>query len=151
MASYNLISDGTFTLFDRVFNDFADDDISSIAFPNDLVGMKTGKDGNTIFVKNETGRNATATIRLIRGSSDDRFLITKLAAMKADFASAELAYGEFVIRLGDGDGNVARDVYTMQAGLISKPVEGKENTSGDTTQGVSVYTIMFAEASRSIQ
>lgn len=151
MTTYNLVSDGTLTLFDRVMNDFADDDVSAITFPNELVTLKTGKNGNTIFSKNEPGRNAVATIRLIRGSSDDQFMQSKLALMKQDFVSAELAFGQFALRLGDGSGNVARDVYTLTAGVITRPVEGKENVSGDTSQGVAVYNVTFADADRSIQ
>lgn len=151
MATYNLVSDGTLTLYDRVFTDFADDDISAITFPNDLVTIKTGKNGNTIYSKNEAGRNASAVIRLIRGSSDDQFMQTKLTLQKKDFVSTELANGEFAMRLGDGAGNVARDVYTLLGGVVTRTPDGKENVSGDTVQGVSIYTIMFADAERSIQ
>lgn len=151
MATYNLVSDGTLTLWDRVFNDFADDDISAITFPNDLVTVKTGKNGNTIYSKNEPGRNATCVLRLIRGSSDDQFVQNRLSEMKRDFVSTQLADGEFAMRLGDGDGNVIRDVYTLKGGVVTRPVDGKENVSGDTTQGVSVYNITFADADRSIQ
>lgn len=151
MPTYNLVSDGTLTLYDRVFNDFADDDISAITFPNDLVTVKTGKNGNTIYSKNEPGRNATAVLRLIRGSSDDQFMQTKLSLMKQDFVATELAFGEFAMRLGDGSGNIARDVYTLKGGVITRPVDGKENVSGDTAQGVSVYNLVFADADRSIQ
>lgn len=151
MTTYNLVSDGTLTLWDRVFNDFADDDISAITFPNDLVTLKTGKNGNTIYSKNEPGRNATAVVRLIRGSSDDQFIQNKLTSMKRDFVSTELASGEFALRLGDGSGNIARDVYTLKGGVITRIPDGKENVSGDTVQGVSIYTINFADADRSIQ
>lgn len=151
MATFNLTSDGTLTLWDRVFTDFADDDISAITFPNDLVTVKTGKNGNTIFSKNEPGRNATATIRLIRGSGDDQFVQSILSTMKADFVSSQLAYGQFAMRLGNGLGETVTDVYTLQAGIITKMPEGKENVSGDSSQGVVVYTIVFADASRSIQ
>lgn len=151
MSTYNLAADGTLTLYGRVFANFADGDISSITFPNEFVNLQTGKNGNTIYTKNEAGRNAMATLRLIRGSSDDQFLQTKFATMKKDFVSTELAFGEFALRLGDGYGNIARDVYTLQGGAITKPVEGKENVSGDASQGVSIYTITFADGDRSIQ
>lgn len=151
MGTYNLVADGTFTVYDRVLNDFADDDISTITFPNDFIGLKSGKNGNTIYTRNETGRNAQAVLRLIRGSSDDIFLQEKLAALRADFATAELAFGSFRLRIGDGEGNVTTDVYTLTAGIISKQVEVKENVSGDTNQGVTVYTMMFADAERTIQ
>ena len=87
----------------------------------------------------------------MKGSSDDQFLQGKISAMEADFVATELATGEFVKRLGDGQGNVARDVYTLLGGVIVKRVDGKENASGDTNQGVAVYNMVFAKAVRSIQ
>lgn len=151
MTTYNITSDDTITLWNRVFNDFADGDVSIITFPNDIVTMKTGKSQNTIYSKNEPGNNATAVLRLIRGGTDDQFLQGKIAAMQQDFVAQELATGEFVKRMGDGQGNVARDVYTMLGGVITRQVDGKENVEGDTSQGVAVYNLSFAKAVRSIQ
>ncbi len=151
MTTFTVTSDDTLTLWGRVFNDFADDDVSSVSFPNNAVSVKTGKNQNTIFAKDEKGNNANVVVRLMKGSSDDQFLQGKIAAMEADFVATELATGEFVKRLGDGQGNVARDVYTLLGGVIVKRVDGKENASGDTNQGVAVYNMVFAKAVRSIQ
>ena len=106
---------------------------------------------NTIFAKDETGSNATVILRIIRGSSDDRFLAGKLSAMQRDFVGQALATGEFVKRLGDGQGNIIRNVYTLLGGTFKKNVDGKENVSGDTEQAVSVYTLAFAQAVPSYQ
>lgn len=150
--SINVITaEDTFSVYDRVLSDFADDDASTISFDADIVRTKTGKNKNTIFAKDETGSNATVTLRLIRGSSDDRFMAGKLAEMQRDFVSHVLATGEFVKRLGDGQGNIIRDVYTLLGGTFKKNVDGKENVSGDTEQGVAVYTMMFANVKRSQQ
>lgn len=151
MSIFTVTSDDTLTLWGRVFNDFADDDITTVAFGNDLVTVKTGKNKNTIFAKNEQGNNANVVLRLMKGSSDDQFMQAKLAAMAADFVSTELATGQFVKRLGDGQGNVKRDVYTLLGGVIVRPVDGKENSSGDTGQAVAVYNMTFSNAVRSIQ
>lgn len=151
MPTFTITSDDTLTLKNRVFTDLADDDVSAITFPNDLVTVKTGKNQNTIFAKNETGNNCNLVLRLIRGSADDQFMQTELTKMQRDFVAAELFNGEFVKRLGDGQENVIRDVYTMLGGVITRPVEGKENTSGDTVQAVSIYNLTFARAQRSIQ
>lgn len=151
MATYTVTSDDTLTVFDRVFTDYADDDVTVISFPNDNVTVKTGKNRNTIFSKNEPGNNANLVLRLMRGSGDDQFMQARIAEMEADFVSAQLANGEFVKRLGDGQGNVARDVYTLQGGVIVRRVDGKENVSGDISQGVAVYNMTFAMAQRSIQ
>lgn len=151
MPTYTITSDDTFTIYDRNIVDLATDDVSSITFPNDLVTMQTGKNKNTIYSKDEKGNNADVVLRVMRGSSDDQFLQGKIAEMNKDFVSAQLASGQFVKRLGDGEGNVRRDVYTLLGGVITKQVEGKENTSGDTEQAVAIYNFKFAQAARSIQ
>jgi len=151
MGTYNIVADGTLTLYDRVFTDFADDDISTFTHQNDLVAMKTGKNANSIYSKNETGRNATAVLRLIRGSSDDIFMQEKVAQIRKDFATAELAFGSFRLRIGDGEGDVTSDVYQLSGGIVTRQVDVKENVSGDTTQGVSIYNMAFADSERTIQ
>lgn len=151
MPTFTITSEDTITLWDRVFTDLADDDSTAITFPNDNVKVKTGKNKNTIFAKDETGNNANLVLRVIRGSGDDQFVQTKLSQMEADFVSTTLCNGEFVKRLGDGQGNVKRDVYTLLGGVIVRRVDGKENSSGDTAQAVSVYNMTFAQAARIIQ
>lgn len=151
MTTFTVTGDDTVVLNGRVLGDLATDDVSHITFPNELVKMKTGKNQNTIFAKDETGNNGSMAIRLVRGSSDDQFMQGVIAQSQKDFVATVLLTGQFVKRLGDGQGNTLRDVYLLQGGVISKQVEGKENTSGDVEQAVSVYTIMFALATRSIQ
>ena len=151
MSTFNLTSDDTLTLYGRVFYDFADDAVTSITFPNEYVTVKTGKNQNTLYSKNEAGNNANLVLRLVRGSVDDQFLQSQIAKMQADFVSTTLASGEFVKRLGDGQGNIARDVYTLLGGVIVRRVDASENVSGDTEQAVAVYNITFAKAVRSIQ
>ncbi len=147
----NIVGSDTFIIYDRVINDFADGDVSTVTFNNDMVGVKTGKNGNTIYALNETGRNATATLRIMIGSSDDIFLQSKIAAMLKDFSETQLADGQLVKNVGDGAGNITRDVYTFSGGVITRQVDGKTNLEGDTVQGVAIYNITFAQAARSIQ
>lgn len=150
MATTTVTGNAVATLFDRNLVDMADGDNFSITFPNDLMAVTTGKNGNTIFAKNETGNVANVVVRINRSSSDDRFLAGKLAEMERDPATFTLAEGEFVIRSGDGQGNVFNDIYTLQGGVFVRKVDGKENLNGDTEQAVSVYNMTFARASRSI-
>lgn len=150
MATFTITGDDTLTLFNRVFVDIADGDTSAIAFPNDLVAMKTGKNGNAIYAKNAQGNNADLTLRLIKGSSDDEFLQSQLDAQERDFPSFALANGSFVKRLGDGLGNVKLEKFQMQGGVIRKTPDSKENVEGDTEQAVTVYQLMFTRAGRSI-
>jgi hypothetical protein len=151
MGLFNVTSDDTLTLYDRVFNDLSMDDVTTITFPNEVVMTKTGKNENTIFARNSVGNNAVLVLRLMRGSNDDQFLQAKIADAQKDFVAQTLAKGQFVKRLGDGEGNVVNDVYTLLGGVITRNVDGKENVSGDVVQAESVYTITFASAQRSIQ
>lgn len=152
MASTDTITgDDTLTLFDRVIADLADGDTSMITYPNDLMTMSTGKNGNSIYAKNETGSNADLVLRLIKGSADDRFLQQKLTQANSDFAGQTLATGELVKRTGDGLGNITRVVTTLRGGMFQRRVDEKENVAGDTEQSVSIYRMKFARASRSIQ
>lgn len=146
-----ITADDTLTIYGKIITDFADGATSSFAFNNDLVGVKTGKNGNTIFSKNETGNNATAVLRIMRGSSDDRFLQSKMDEVERDFPSVVLAAGEFVKRIGDGNGNVVADVYQLEGGIFVRKVDTQENVEGDTEQGVSIYNLIFAYATRGIK
>ncbi len=150
MAIYTVTSNDTLTLNGHVFNDLSVDDVTMIAFPNDLITRKTGKNGNTIFAQNAQGLNADLTLRVNRGSSDDQFLQGIISNQPEDFPSTVLLAGTFVKRLGDGLGDVISDTYLLEGGVISKQVEGKENVSGDVTQAESVYNIKFATAKRNI-
>lgn len=151
MAVNAITADDTLTIFDRIISDFADGSNSTIAFNNDLIGAKTGKNGNTIYVRNETGHNAILTLRLIRGSADDRFLNQKLQQLEKDFPSFVLGEGEFVKRVGDGLGNVASDVYQLSGVCPQKKVDTQENVEGDTEQGAVVYTLFSSYTSRGIK
>jgi hypothetical protein len=150
MSVYTVTSNDTLTLNNHVFNDLSVDDVTTISFPNDIITRKTGKNGNTLYAQNATGINADMVLRLMRGSSDDQFMQGLIAAQPADFPSTQLLAGTFVKRLGDGLGNVISDVYNLSGGVISKQVEGKENVSGDVSQGESVYNLKFASAIRSL-
>lgn len=151
MAAFTVTSDDSLTLAGRVLVDFADADVTVVEFPNDLADSKTGKNGNGIISRNRQGDNATLTLRLLRGSSDDSFLQGLLNSALNNWTGQTLLTGEFVKQLGDGQGNVARDVYTFSGGFFSKKVNGKENVEGQTDQGASIYTIKFIDVERSIQ
>jgi hypothetical protein len=149
--TFTITGDDTLTIFGRVITDLAEGAVSSVVFNNDFVGMKTGKNGNTAFAKNETGNNADMTLRIMRGSADDQFLQARLQSMEDNFSGFVLAQGQFVKRLGDGQGNVVSDVYTLQGGVFPRKVGGLDNTDGETEQAVATYTLRFAYATRSIK
>lgn len=134
----------------RILADLATGDCVNLEFPNDLVDAKTGKNGNTIYAFNATGLVVNATIRLIRGSADDKFMNALNAQFLNDPPSFVLIAGEFVKRVGDGQGNINSDIYQLNGGVISKMPQGKENVEGDTEQAVTIWLIKFANSARSL-
>ena len=91
---------------------------------------------------------ATVTIRVLRGSSDDKFLNNLLASQRSNFASFILMTGEFIKKVGDGAGNVSRDTYIMSGGIFIKNVGGKNNAEGDTEQSVAIYELKYSNSPR---
>lgn len=147
---FTVTGNDTLTLNGHVFNDLATDDVTTIAFPNQLQTRKTGKNGNTIYAQNAQGLNADLTLRLMRGSADDQFMQGLINTAPTDYPSTELLSGTFVKRLGDGQGNVTSDTYRLAGGVISKIPDAKENVSGDTMQAETVYQVIFASGSRNL-
>ena len=110
----------------RIFADLADGDTGVLDFPNNLVEAKTGKNGNTIYAFNSTGAVCTLTVRVIRGSADDKYLNAEMNRYKLEPAAYTLIDGEIVKRIGDGLGNITNDVYSLDGGVVQKMPNAKE-------------------------
>jgi hypothetical protein len=150
MPTVSLTGQDTVFLGGRVFLDFADADNASLTFPNDISAVKTGKNGNSLYALNASGKQADLVLRLIRGSGDDLFLNYLLSVQLFDFPSMVLLNGQFVKRLGNGRGRISSDTYQCTGGIFSKQVEVKSNSEGDTEQSLSIYNLKFSNAERSI-
>lgn len=151
MSVISLTGNDTIKLNDRVLSDIADGDTVSITFPNDLVTIKRGKGGNSLYSLNEPGRQADCEIRVIRGSADDKFLNGLLATQKRDLPSFQLMTLDFVKRVGDGQGSVISDVNSLTGGVFTKSIpDVKENVEGDTEQAIALYTLKFTGEARLI-
>lgn len=150
MPTVAMSGNDTISINNRIFADLADADVVTLTFPNDISTLKVGKNGNALYGLNEDGRQCEVVIRLIRASSDDKFLNSLLALQQANFPAFPLMIGEFTKRVGDGQGNITGDVYVMSGGIFIKPVESTSNVEGDTDQSLSIYTIRFANAPRAI-
>lgn len=148
-ASYALTGSDIIILNDIPLKDFADGDIGSLEINNDLFSLSTGKNGNTIFAYDESGRNATLTVRVLMSSNDDKRL-NGLVPKTEGFASTVLMNGSVVKMVGDGAGNISYNTYLLQGGLISRNPNMTSNVNGETAQAVCEYTIQFANAERSI-
>ena len=150
MSTFALTGNDTVILNDRVIKDMADGSIVEIAYQNDRVGITTGKNDNTVYAENRTGSNAVLTLRVIRGSADDRWLNGLSILQNKDFPTFKLMNGSFTKRIGDGYGSLSYDNYVLIGGVFQRYPDAQENLQGETEQGSTVYTIIFAKAERAL-
>ena len=133
-----------------LFSDFGSGEVAKITYPSELAVVKTGKNGNTIFVQNASGFQASLEIKVIKGSNNDISLQTILTSYKTDPVAFVTQSAELAKKIGDGAGKVKADTYLLTGGIPTKQVEMIVNTEGDTEQAISVYTWVFAGSDRSI-
>lgn len=148
MSTVAMSGADTIIVNNRPLADLADGDAVKLTFPNEIASVKTGKNGNSIYGLNETGKQAQLEIRLIRGSADDKFLNNLMAQQQANFAGFPLMIGQFIKKIGDGAGNIASDTYITSGGVFVKQIEAKSNVEGDSEQSVSIYTLKFSNSPR---
>ena len=148
--SVALTGNDTTIINDRILSNLADGDAVTLDYPNNLVEIKKGKNGNVLYAFNATGEQTTTTIRVLKGSADDKFLNQELNTYRNNKAGYILLTSQFIKNIGDGAGNIANEIYNMTAGIVQKIPNTKENVEGDTEQAVSIYQIIFANTDRSI-
>lgn len=149
MSTYTLTGDDVIIINDIPLNDFPDNDIATLEVPNNLMEIATGKDGNTVFALNESGNNATLTVRVLMSSNTDKRL-NGLIPNSEGFARYVLLNGSVVKQVGDGAGNVSYNTYLLSGGMIQKKPAIKSNVNGDAQQAIVEYVIQFANAARAI-
>lgn len=150
MATVALTGKDVFILDERVFSGFGDGDVVLVDFPNTLAEMKTGKNGNGVGAANSSGLNATITIKVLRGGSDDKWLNSRFNQFINDSVSFSMFSGSFVKRIGNGSGNVTDDIYKISGALPNKMPNTKDNTDGDVEQSQSIYVLSAFNVRRSI-
>lgn len=150
MGSVSLTGNDVVTLNGRVFHDFAQNDIIKLEFDAELVTVQAAKNGNVVYGLNENGKLSKLTLRLLAGSSDDRYINSLLANQISDLSGFILIVGSFVKRVGDGSGNVSNIIYNTLGGVIKKFPAAKTNTTGDVEQSVVEWMLEFGSNSRAI-
>lgn len=151
MPAISLTGTDTAQINTQILQTLADGNPFDLTFPNDLASVKAGKNGNTIYAKNEMGRISDVTLRVLLGGADDNYLNSLMAQWIADEASFTLMTGMFVKQVGDGAGNLQSKVYNCTGGVFMRQVEAKTAAEGDTDQSVAVYTLRFGNCQVSIQ
>lgn len=150
MGAVALSGSDTITINNQPLADLADGNCVELTFPNDIANVKTGKNGNSIYGLNESGKQCEVKVKVLRASADDKFLNGLLAQQQNNFAGTVLIIGQFIKKIGDGLGNITSDTYVMSGGVFTKQVEGKTNVEGETDQSIATYTIKFSNSPRAI-
>lgn len=150
MPTIAMSGNDTVIINNRIFANLADQDAAVLTYPNDSANVKTGSNGNSIFTLNETGKQADVVLRVIRASDDDKFLNNLFAQQQLNFEGFPLLIGQFVKRIGKGDGEVQKDIYNLSGGIFQRGVDGKKNVEGDTEAAISIWRLKFANAPRAI-
>lgn len=149
-GSVSLTGSDVVTINGRVFHDFANGDVAKLTFDGDLVRVQPSKNGNVIYALDVAGLMSKLELKLLLGSSDDRYINSLLASQVQDLSSFILAVGSFVKRVGNGQGQVTNVIYNTIGGVVSKFPEAKTNTAGDTEQSIVTWMIHFGINSRAI-
>lgn len=148
MGSVALSGNDTLSINNHVFADFADAIVAELTFPNEIAKVKTGKNGNSIYGLDESGKQADLKLRVLRGSADDKFLNNLLSQQQANFAGFPLMIGQFIKKIGDGQSNITDDTYVVSGGVFTKQVAGKTDAEGGVDQSVAEYMVKFTNAPR---
>lgn len=151
MAEVSLTGQDTAQIDGIILESLADGNPFEITFPDELGTVKVGKNGNTIFAKNESGRKANVTLRVLTGGSDDKTLNSRMQQWITDPSTFELLVGMFIKRIGDGQGNIESKVYSCSQGIFRRQVAAKTSAEGDPDQSVSVFELVFGNCQVSIQ
>lgn len=150
MPSVALSGQDTITINTRTFADLGDGNVGELTFPNDIAQVKTGKNGNSIYGFNSSGRQCEFKLKVLRGSADDQYLNNLLQQQQLNFSGFVLMFGQFIKKIGDGSGNITSDTYNLAGGVFTKVPEAKSNVEGDTDQSQVTYTFKFTNAPRAI-
>ena len=150
MPNQSLSGSDTINIGGVVLQNLADGDVGDLTFPNEIVKVKTGKNGNAIFAVDASGIQVDVKVRVLRGSEDDVYLNSIVSDFLADPASFTTLDGTFVKRIGDGTGIVTSDTYVLGGGVPTRQPAMKENVEGDTEQSVTLYELKFTNARRAI-
>jgi hypothetical protein len=150
MGTFSLLGSDAIQLGGQNITDFGAGEVGKVTYPSELATVKTGKNGNTIYVQNASGFQATLELKVIRGGKDDKALNTFLKNYRENPTAFVLKDAVISKKIGDGSGNVTADTYTLTGGVPTKQVEVTVNTEGDIEQAISSYTWVFSVSERSL-
>jgi len=150
MATLAVTGSDTVKINNELITSFGHGEVAKISYATELATVKTGKNGNAIYVQNASGFQASMELKVIRGSADDKILQGYLTRYRTSPTTFVLINAEVIKKIGDGSGKVTADVYILTGGVPTKQVEAVVNVEGDVEQALSVYTFVFATSDRTM-
>lgn len=135
---------------DWILSDFADGTVAELSAPNELSAITTGYNGNSLGSHNEPGRQRDLTLRVVKGSSDDKRLNVSYNLWKNRDRKFKPLTITFTKNIAHSDGSITNDKVTCWFGLPTGQPTQMVDTNGNTEQVVSIYTIRFGNSERSM-
>ncbi len=151
MSIFGLTGQDVIQVNGTIITALADQNSFAGTFPNPLTTVKTAKNGNVLFAQDSKGLMMDLTLRLVIGSSDDKYLNSLLQTLISDISSFILMTANVVKRVGDGQGNYSSKVYQCSAGVFKDQVGFSSSAEGDVEQAVAVYNMIFGYCTATIQ
>lgn len=130
-----------------ILNDFADGVVAELSAPNELSAITTGYNGNALGSHNEPGRQRELTLRVVKGSYDDKRLNKNYNLWKDRSITFKPLKSYFTKLIALDNGNTT-DTVECYFGLPTGQPTQQTITDGNTDQVVSVYTIRYANSKR---
>lgn len=133
-----------------VLSDFAAGAVAELAAPNELSTVTTGYNGNSLGAHNEPGRQRECTLRLVKGSEDDKRFNKNYNLWKNRDSKFKPFSMAFTKHVAHSDGTMTKDTVECFFGLPSGQPSQAMNTEGDVEQVISVYVLRFGNSERSM-
>lgn len=135
---------------DWILSDFADGTVAELAAPNELSTITTGYNGNSLGSHNEPGRQRDLTLRLVKGSNDDKRLNKAYNMWKnrdMRFRPLKMSFTKYVAH---SDDSITVDTVECFFGLPAGQPGQMHDTAGNNEQVISIYSIRFGNSERSM-
>lgn len=133
-----------------ILSDLADGTVAELTAPNELSTTTTGYNGNSLGSHNEPGRQRECTLRIVKGSGDDKRLNKNYNMWKNRNLLFRPLKMTFTKNVGHSDGSVNRDTVECFFGLPAGQPSQSMVMDGNTEQVVSIYMLRFGNSERSM-
>lgn len=133
-----------------ILSDLANGIVAELSAPKELSEITTGYNGNSLGTHNEAGRQMECTLRILKGSNDDKRLNKAYNMWKNHDMRFKPLTMSFTKNIAHGDGSLTKDTVECYFGLPAMQPKQMADAAGGTDQVVSVYMLRFGNSKRSM-